>query len=158
MQFQPKTKQQLQQEREERSQLLDIKAVYDFDVHKAEEGVSKKGNEMLILTLNVHTSVGVKQFTDYITTSQEDKLFAFCESCGLMGAYQSGQFEPDDCAGASGKLKLGIEKGGPSPGGGFYPDKNKVGFYVTEQKKAVPKVAAAGRTAPVKDEDDDVPF
>jgi hypothetical protein len=127
------------------------KGVYDFEVLKAEDKLSKKGNEMIHVKLKVFSGDGYQFVDDYLMEAMSYKLRHFCEEAKLIDKYESGELVANDCIGRCGKVKLDIE-----PGGDF-PAKNIVKDY-GEKKKA--DVAAKGPLmnarpkAPVDDDSD----
>lgn len=107
------------------------KGVYDFEVIKSEDKVSKKGNEMIHVRLKVFHNNGFQFVDDYLMEAMSYKLRHFCETTNLLDKYESGELTADDCAGSSGKVKIDIE---PS---GEFPAKNVAKDY-GEKKKADP--------------------
>jgi len=74
--------------------------IYDFYVEYAEEAVSKKGNEMIKVTLNTWDQEG-KQYVlyDYLLEAMAYKLKHFAEATGLGEQYHNGQLSAEDCKG-----------------------------------------------------------
>jgi hypothetical protein len=119
MQFTPKTEKQLAEE-----SLLPA-GVYDFEVLKAEDAVSKSsGKDMIKLSLRIFHGASERRVTDYLMESMAFKLRHFCQTCGLMDKYDAGTFSAADCEGRAGKVKLKqeIQEG--------YQPKNSVADYV----------------------------
>jgi len=150
MQFTPKTQKQLDEER------LLPEAEYPFEISGAEEKTSKKGNEMIELTVRVFKPDGTFELvTDYIMEAMPYKLLHCCETTGLKDKYNSGDLTADEFICKSGHLKLIIQPEGD------WPAKNSVKDYISSKdasgrdpNKPVPvkaKPAAA-------DLDDDIPF
>lgn len=157
MKFKPQTETEIAASRAERQKLLDPSSAYDFEVYTATEGKSKSsGNDMFTLTLNIDSEHGKRQIRDYLTSTQEDKLFEFCRSVGMTSKYSSGNLTAQDLLGAEGKCRVAIEKGTASPDGGNYPDKNKIVRYLA------PVSAANGSPTPAWDkaeeDDSEIPF
>lgn len=146
--------------------------IYDFEVIKAVEEVSKNGNDMIHLVLKVFGR-GIDESTlvhDYIMEAVAFKLRHFAYAVGLDDEYDSGILEADDCLNRSGKVVLRIkqDKG--------YAPKNEVKDYVVPEnyeqeraassKRAMEKVhsdarataTAASRTTHDPTSDDDIPF
>jgi len=126
---QPKTEEELDMER------LLPKGTYDFEVVKAEEKQSKKGNDMIKANLKVFHGDGFQFVTDFLMEAMPHKLRHFAETIGLLEAYDSGTLDANDLVGRSGKVRIDIEPAGE------YPAKNIAKDY-GEKKKA--DVAAKG--------------
>lgn len=122
--------------------------IYEYEVIKAEEKISKKGNPMLHIVIRVFDTIGRSQLiNDYLITGIESarwKIYDFCHSCGLGEIYQAGEISSEMCRGKSGKVKIKIDK----DTSGQYPDKNVVADYITK----IDTVDAP------KDLNDDIPF
>lgn len=128
---------------------------YDFEVISASEEVSKKGNEMLVVKLRIFTDSGNKIITDYLTDSVAYKVRHFAEAVGLLDSYETGYLNPDDLTARSGRCAINVQVDKH----GQYPDKNGIKDYVTQESEAAPlPLAGAALSAPVKLEDDDIPF
>lgn len=144
MQFQAKTREQIQDEK-----ILPA-GEYPFEVIKAEEGRSKKGNDMISLTLKVFPDNGQPRLVnDWIGswTGGEEKILGFCEATGITELYASGVFGASDCIGLSGYAKLRVQQDEQ------YGAKNQVQLYV-------PQIHAAKQSLPEPSgqEDDSLPF
>lgn len=103
MQFQPKTEKQIQEER------VAPEGEYDFEVMAAEEKLSKNGNNMIEVVLNVYRADGSKfALTDFLlaTDKMAWKLRHFCESCGILDLYEKGELQAFHCRGLAGRAKL----------------------------------------------------
>ncbi len=159
MEFEPKT------EREIRDAMVLTPGVYDFEVIKAEEKTSKKGNAMIELTLNIFPDDGKPRIVrDWLLGSMELKLNRFCRATGLEQVYNEGAITAFACEGVGGKVKLTVDS---DPN---YGDRNGVKDYIpaaavvgelkadtapeiptkkTDAKKLEEQLAAAG---------DDIPF
>lgn len=131
---------------------------YDFEVIKATRKISKKGNPMAELNINVWDKEG-KQHTlfDYLVFSSQPlnikKVKHFCDATGLSKEYERGKL-PEEMENLYGKVCLDIQDEQPKEGGGFYPKKNVVVDYI---------VAAQGTTRAENKKDDfkddiDLPF
>lgn len=104
---------------------------YDFDVIKAADVVSSKGNEMIKLELDIYAANGNKtRVFDYLLEALAYKLKHFCDCVGLSKAYEEGKLNAEMCMGKAGRCKLGIQK----DKNGEYPDKNVVNDYCIEKK------------------------
>jgi len=110
------------------------KGTYDFEVVKAEEKVSSKGNEMIALTLKVFNQDQTVLVNDWLVSmdSMIPKIFSFCSATGIETEYHAGELTAELCIGLAGKVKLDIE---PSA---EFGDKNKVAGYVTEKASSKP--------------------
>lgn len=110
---------------------------YDFEIVKAEEKTSQKGNAMIVVDLKVFPTDGTapRFVRDYLVSSMELKLNRFCRCVGLEDAYNEGAVTAFACEGVAGRVKLGCESSTE------YGDKNVVKDYV------VPKAGEAA-TAP----------
>lgn len=107
MRFEAKTKEQIQDEK-----ILPA-GEYPFEVIKAEEGKSKKGADMISLTLKVFPDNGpARLVNDWIGSWQggEEKILGFCEATGITDLYMSGMFGADDCRGLTGYAKLRVQE------------------------------------------------
>lgn len=116
MQFQPKTKQEIDE-----MGLWPVDDLYTFKVLEkvvfgngnaifTEEKLSKKGTPMIQMVVQVFNSHG-KDMTikDYIMSSYPTKLFALCEALGLMEEYHRGDLTPAHLIGKGAFCKLKIE-------------------------------------------------
>ena len=133
------------------------KGVYDFEVLKAEDKLSKKGNEMIHIKLKVFHGEGFQFVDDYLMEAMSYKLRHFCDETGLIDRYESGELNAADCIGRTGKVKIDIEPAGE------FPAKNIVKDY-GEKKKADPSAKGPLMNSPPKnkvendDPDQDIPF
>lgn len=130
MRFTPKTKEELEFEN------LLSKGEYDFEVSKAEDKVSKNGNEMIKVNLKVFHGNGFQFVTDYLMEAMAFKLRHFFETVGMIEAYNAGQIQSADLIGAAGKVQIDIEPAGE------YPAKNVVKDYGSKAKKTAEKESA----------------
>jgi hypothetical protein len=141
--------------------------IYEAEVIKADEQTSKKGNDMIKLTLKVYAS-GEKTIlvNDYLMEAIGKKLRGFCESAGVLDLYESGMLEAHDCTGRSVNVKLKIEQQD-----GFSPKNAVVDYLPTGAPvQPPPKQApigslaiggnskAAAAAASERGDDNDVPF
>jgi hypothetical protein len=129
---------------------------YDFQVLEASDQISKKGNEMIKLYLNVFDAQGKpRRVTDYIMEAFPRKLRHFCKHTGLMQSYDCGGLTAFECVDKTGRVRLTIEPAGE------YHAKNAVVDYVEGFQFAPKPAAPAQPTAPEMTEpaaDDDMPF
>jgi hypothetical protein len=139
--------------------------IYDFQVVKATQKVSKSGNQMIELQLVIWDKDGKEHIVfDYLVSivSMVYKIKHFCDTVGLDDEYKAGNFDVMQCEGKRGKAHIIVQAGQPNPNGGMYADKNAVRDYVLDDKGSV-KVDLSGKKSPEpKDEnslvDDDIPF
>lgn len=151
MRFEPKTRQQIEDEEKKRlEESLLPKGTYDFEVFRAEDKVSSKGNDMIALGLRIFAPDGSTPFVnDWILEAFAHKLRHFCETTGLIALYDAGGLCAADCLRASGKVQLDIEKAK-----GNYGPKNVVKDYgAGPESDQMPS-----ERRPVEDDDDQVPF
>lgn len=147
MKFQPKTERELVEEN------LLPKGVYDCEIARALDKVSKNSNEMIELSLQIFTDEGRTFFvTDYLLESMGLKLYRAAEAFGLLDKYDAGMLIADDFIGRTGKCKVGIQ----SDKSGRYPDKNVIIDYLKPQAAGVGTLGAPA-PAPAK-LDDEIPF
>jgi hypothetical protein len=117
------------------------KGIYDFEVIKSIRKVSKSGNPMAELQLNVWDKAG-KQHTifDYLVFSSIPlnikKVKHFCDATGLAEKYKQGSI-PEELERFSGKVEIGVQDEQPKEGGGFYPKKNIVLDYIVIDKAEI---------------------
>src|SRR6516164_8014693 len=91
MEFQAKTKQQIDDER------LLPRGSYDFLIEAAEEKTSAAGNGMIELTVRVSNGNGQsRKLTDYILPQRAEKLRNCCAACGLLDKYEHGAVNDND--------------------------------------------------------------
>lgn len=127
--------------------------IYNFNVTDALEQVSRSGNDMIKLTLEVYDDFGnSRTIFDYILEAMATKLYSFCLAIGAEHHYRNGTLRQSDCINKSGKLELTIEPGKDKPDGGVYPDKNSVKRYLEKDTKVT------GSSPQPADFDDDIPF
>lgn len=144
MQFTPKT------ENEIIEAALWPEGVYDFEIVEASDTISKKGNEMIALSLRVYDANGGHRFVnDYLLESMAFKLRHCAYACGLGSDYENGFLAAEKFVGRSGKLKLGVEK----PRDDKYPPKNTVRDYIVGGDEKIS--ADDQKVAPI---DDSIPW
>ncbi len=142
MQYEPKTKEQMAHEQEERlKNLVWPDGVYDFRVISETsfgnrvvstcDTTSSKGAEMIVLVLELMNAEGNRKvIVDYLVAAIPEKLYSVSVACGLN--YKSGQLFASDFLGKSGKVQIKITKGTPDKRDSSknYPDKNEVVTYI----------------------------
>lgn len=147
------------------SQLLEP-GTYPFEVMGASEEISKAGNQMIKLKINVFGPDGQNAHVfDYLMEKMAFKLRHFCEATGLLAKYEAGTLSELDCEGKSGFVKIKID-----PANGQYSAKNSVADYVKPDgapagsqevapRKLKPEEFAKKHGVDLKNElNDDIPF
>lgn len=151
MRFTPLSEEELQ------TAALAPDGLYNYQVLKAEDGISQAGNDKIDLTLKIWDDAG-KQSLIFSNLSLIKLLKHFCDVNGLQEHYLKGEISASLCDKKSGgKVLIGIQGEKPNPNGGMYQAKNIVKDYVV-----APKGSALNPMKPlpeVKDDfSDDVPF
>lgn len=142
MRFEPKTEKEIVE-----SNLLPA-GIYDFEIADAADEISKKGNDMIKLKINVWDARGEKRMVfDYLMESMAFKLRHCCEAIGAIDKYEGGDLVAGDFIGGTGKLKLGIRKDTT----GNYPDQNNVQDYLFDRDDKKENKGSAAL-------DDEIPF
>ncbi|CEG60979.1 DUF669 domain-containing protein [Legionella micdadei] len=142
MRFTPKTEEELQ------LMTLLEPGIYQFQVSTATNEMSKSGNEMIKLTLNIWDKDGRLHFIyDYLLEAMGYKLRHFCETTGLIDKYDHGEINVTDCINRQGYVELAIQEGKLKDNGERYPSRNSVKDYIKKSK-----VESAN------DLNDDIPF
>lgn len=117
------------------------KGEYNAVVESAKEQQSKKGNEMIVLSVKVYHDDGrALVLNDYLMDALAYKVRHFCVAAGLLPKYEAGTLTPDDCVekGVKVRLKIDPEKDG-------YPPKNSISDYVVAKDKPEPSGFATNR-------------
>lgn len=144
MKFAPKTEEELE------VQSLLEPGIYQFQVLDATNEMSKKGNEMIKLSLQLWDKDACCHWIfDYLLEAMSFKLRHFCSVTGLMTKYEKGQLDASDCIGKTGCVEISIKEGNSKPDGTKYPSQNSVKDYVLNTSYAVSSNDSV---------DDDVPF
>ena len=133
--------------------------VYNFEVLKSTRKVSKSGNPMAALQLNVWDNDGKTRCVfDYLVFSNVNlnirKVSHFSKAVGLHEEYKKGEL-PEELELLSGKVQIGIQDEQEKPGGGFYPKKNIVIDYIADGKV---KAKPSNDKTDAFQEDTDIPF
>jgi len=157
MQFNSKSREELARES------LTPPGEYDFEIMRAEETTSKKGNEMIKLKLRVFVENGEIHVYDYLVAGMEYKLANFCDAIGRSDDYDDGEINADNLVGCAGKLKLVIEEAQKDKDTGEvkWPAKNAVKTYIAGKKgqeKMAERRVKTAPTAAVKTDDEEIPF
>lgn len=128
MKFVPMTEEELA-----RASLLEA-GVYPFEVLSAQDKISKTGNEMIELKLNVFGNNGENVHVfDYLLEKMSFKLRHFCEATGLLSLYERGELEAIVCPEKQGFCKIAVDKGNAN-----YAAKNVVQDYLKPETTAKP--------------------
>jgi len=128
MRFSPMTEADL-----DRASLLEP-GVYPFEVIAANEEISKAGNEMIKMKINVVGPNGQQaHIYDYLMEKLAFKLRHFCEATGLLAKYEAGTLSELDCEGKAGFVKIKIDAAN-----GSYSAKNSVQDYVKPDAAPAP--------------------
>jgi hypothetical protein len=126
--FQPLTENELQ------TASLAPEGIYQYQIIKAEDGISKSGNEKIDLKLKIWNDQGV-QTSVFSNLSIIKLLKHFCDVNYMEDNYNSGEITASLCQGKSGgRVVIGIASEKPNPYGGVYPAKNIVTDYIKEPK------------------------
>lgn len=145
MEFEPKTEEQIIED------MLWPEGDYAFEILSGVDKISKKGNEMIELNLQVFNSEGNFIFVyDYLLESMKFKLLHISQACGLYEKYMTGRLIGDDFKGKAGMLKLGRQDAQNG-----YPAKNVVDDYIVPDKETKPTKKQSGAASKF---DDDIPF
>jgi hypothetical protein len=142
MEIKPKSRDEIEKDADERKREMNRKSllkpgIYDGEVMRAEETTSKSsGNPMIKLKVRIFHDGGEAHLYDYITSTQVEKLCAFCDAVGLSKEYDAGDVKSDDMEGRPFRAKIGIEDEKPKEDGeGNWPAKNKVKDYLPRNEK-----------------------
>lgn len=101
---------------------------YNFNIIESSDKVSKSGNEMVHIVLNIEHNNKFYLIHDYLL---ENDMMLFkirhcCEGLGLIDKYNSGEISASDFIGKKGKVRL-MSK---SDKNGIYDTKNVVKDYL----------------------------
>jgi hypothetical protein len=142
MEFKPKSREEIEKDADERKREMNRKSllkpgIYDFEVMRAEDQMSSKGNKMIKLKLRVFHDGGEAHMYDYLVANQEAKVAAYCDSVGKSEQYDAGDIKAEDMAGDCGRAKIGIEDEKPKDDGTDekWPAKNKIKDYLPKSEK-----------------------
>ena len=137
---------------------------YEIEVVEAEEQTSKKGNEMIALTLQAQHPDGYPvRIWDYLVSvaAATFKIEQFCNAAGLTEKFKAGRLLADDCRGCKVTARIEIESGRDN-----YSDRNSIREYVAggaaEKQPAgiatQPAATAAAAPAPKPIDEGEIPF
>lgn len=153
MKFTPKSEDEIRAEAEKRGAWPP--GVYDAEITSAIEKLSKAGNDMIELTLQVyHPEDGAtRQVFDWVLEAVAYKLRHCCEAAGLSAAYEAGSLEAWQLEGKSVKVKLGIDAKAEIK-------RNKIMDYVvsSDAPHVQPTRAAAAAAKPSDPFGESIPF
>ena len=143
MKFEPKTEEEIN------TFSLCPEGEFSFEVLKAEEKMSKKGNPMIELILKIWDDNGeIHTVYDYLMEAIVYKLKHFCDSTGLKEKYDNGELTDFDCELKTGKVKIIHQKD--------RNDSSKVRASVKDYIVDSSEVKESPKESSI--EDDDVPF
>jgi hypothetical protein len=109
-------------------------AWYDATISEASEQESRRGNDMMKITVVVDDGAGEhRTFTDYLTDTAFCglKLRHCCAARGVLAKFESGSIDPSDFPGPV-RVNIGLEKGK----GGFGP-RNVIDDYAAADSPVV---------------------
>lgn len=167
MEFKPKSREEIAKDADERKKEMNRKGllksgIYDGEVMRAEETTSKSsGNQMIKLKVRIFHDGGEAHLYDYITSTQEEKLCAFCDAVGLSKEYDAGDVNSDEMEGRAFRAKIGIEDEKPKEDGdGNWPAKNKIKDYLPKSEKDGGRKVKKSEPTPAEKEaeKEDLPF
>lgn len=142
MKFTPKTEQAIAEEG------LLKPGPYPFTITEASEKVSKKGNDMIVVELDVFGEDGkARSITDYLMESMAFKLRHFAYAVGLGARYEAGTLNAQELAGLSGKCIVKID-----PPKDQYQSKNAIKDYVKQGEEPKAKPQLPGPTYQAEDQ------
>lgn len=121
--------------------------VYPFTIADAQESVSKQGNEMMVIDLELPKNTIVK---DYITSKATWKLKQLCECVGAADLFESGEITAEQLVGYQGHVAIEIQV---DESGKYWP-KNSVKKYLAEGERPTKKEPMKAATF----DDDDLAF
>lgn len=137
---------------------------YDALVRKATEKVSKSGNDMLELEVEVFHDEGSMIVFDYLLSTEKMiwRLRHFCEAAGLLDKYDTGTLTAEDCV----DINIAVELEHDKPKDPKYQTRNRIKEYMPSQfgsnaapaKKPEASRPAAKKSAPADDDDGSIPF
>lgn len=147
--YQPKSAEQIAMER------LLPDGEYDVECVSAKNSTSKSGNDMIVLSLNIHGERVVKT-TDYIVCSLDYKLNNACGAFGLLEEYFARTLDASHFVDKWARAKVVIDEQD-----GYEP-KNAIKKYLAPNKAAATKKGIEKFTAEVsrvaQEDGEDVPF
>ncbi len=128
---------------------------YDAVVFDATDKISKAGNEMIELALEIYDNEGRKrQVRDYLMEAVIYKVRQAADAMGLIDRYDAGDLGADDFMGKSCQVKIGRSR----DKNGVYPDQNIVKSYVIAVQPERSEPARKQKQPVAADIDDEIPF
>lgn len=133
---------------------------YSFNIISASEKINSKGNDMLVIELEVYDNNGKgRKVTDYLVEAMQFKLKHFASAVGVLRSYDAGTLSAAELGGLAGRCMIQIE-----PAKGEFKAKNCVKDYIKRQvecaDKTAPSTAQVAATPSVvrSDATDEPPF
>lgn len=121
--------------------------VYPFTIVEAKDAISKSGNDMIVIDLELPQQTVIK---DYIVANAAWKLKQLCECVGAADLFDSGEITAEQLVGYQGHVAIEIQV---DESGKYWP-KNSVKKYLAEGERPAKKQAPKAATF----EDEDLPF
>lgn len=108
MKFDSKTDEQIaQEEADAKASGTLVAGTYDFEIIKADEKISEKGNAMFELNLSVYGTDGEpRSVRDWILPKMPKKFKHCLDACGLTDKYEKGEVTAEDFLSKTGKLEI----------------------------------------------------
>jgi len=149
MRFTPKTDEEINAEN------MLAPGIYSFEVINAENKVSKKDNEMIVLSLQIfdHDGNHAQRINDYLLESMAFKLKHAAEACGFGDQYKSGDLQAEWFVGKTGQVRVGVE-----PAKDNYPARNSIKDYIVKKDGEPDTPMVASGKTPSADLGDAIPF
>lgn len=147
--FTPKTDEEIN-----RMKLLQ-EGKYGFLIRNATEKVSKSGNEMIELYLEVFSNDGGSVFvSDYLVSTEKMswKIKHFCQSISIESEYETGRINVHSIMEKQGRATIVIENNKD------YPSRNKVKDYIPNEKQIKDDSIQENSKKLEIPEDEDLPF
>lgn len=119
-----------------------LPGVYEFVITKAQESISKSGNSMIVLELELyqHQTPLHTTIKDYLVNTPKAfyRIKNFCESVGLKAQYERKELTEKDCIGKKGQIEVALEQQGALKSTGEeYPPTPRVKFYFPIEEKSM---------------------
>jgi hypothetical protein len=100
--------------------------IYSFKAGIAKDAVSKRGSEMIEVTLTITDASGTKsEIRDWFGAWNTSKIVEFFHATGLQSIIERGEIRPSDLIGATGRCVVAIK-----PATGPYRESNEVKSYL----------------------------
>jgi Protein of unknown function (DUF669) len=128
MKFKPLTEEEMQ------SKSLLPDGIYNYQVIKSEDKISKSGNEYISITLKVWDREG-KEHIIFTNMALIKLLKHFCDVNDMLDDYQTGNIDAIKFLNKNkGNVTIGTDPEKPNPNGSYYAAKNIVKDYIKEAK------------------------